>query len=234
MAHNSREAVSRADGGNQAVDKAVQQMKGVEDTVRTSADIVGKLGERSQEIGQIVDTITGIADQTNLLALNAAIEAARAGEAGRGFAVVADEVRKLAEASQESAGRISSLIQSIQQDTTAAVDSMQAGHTQVAEGAKSVEGLKANFREIVDLVEHTSAQMQEIAASIAGVSEDSAAMERNIGELDQSSQQIAEDMEGVANSTAERKASAREIAKASNALAQQAQKMQEALMVFKV
>ena len=234
VAHNSREAVSRADGGNQAVDKAVQQMKGVEDTVRTSADIVGKLGERSQEIGQIVDTITGIADQTNLLALNAAIEAARAGEAGRGFAVVAAEVRKLAEASQESAGRISSLIQSIQQDTTAAVDSMQAGHTQVAEGAKSVEGLKANFREIVDLVEHTSAQMQEIAASIAGVSEDSAAMERNIGELDQSSQQIAEDMEGVANSTAERKASAREIAKASNALAQQAQKMQEALMVFKV
>jgi len=234
VAHNSRRASERAGGGNQAVDTAVQQMKDVEGTVRTSADIVGKLGERSQEIGQIVDTITEIADQTNLLALNAAIEAARAGEAGRGFSVVADEVRKLAEASQEAAGRIAGLIQSIQQDTNAAVDSMQSGRTQVAEGAKAVEGLKQNFREITDLVDQTSAQMQEIAAAIAGVSQDTDAVKRNISELDISSQQIAQDMEGIAASTEERKTSAQEIAKASNALAQQAQRMQEAIRVFKL
>lgn len=234
VAHNSRQASERADGGNQAVDTAVRQMRDVEGTVSTSADIVGKLGERSQEIGQIVDTITEIADQTNLLALNAAIEAARAGEAGRGFAVVADEVRKLAEASQQAAGRIASLIQSIQADTTAAVDSMQAGRTQVAEGAQAVESLKETFREITTLVEQTSAQMQEIAASIAGVSQDTDAVQRNIKELDISSQQIAQDMEGVASTTEERKASAQEIAKASSSLAQQAQRMQEALLVFKL
>ena len=86
------------------------------------------LGDRSQEVGQIVDTISGIAGQTNLLALNAAIEAARAGEQGRGFAVVAEEVRKLAEQSQEAAKHIADLISHIQADTEDAVQAMQEGN----------------------------------------------------------------------------------------------------------
>ena len=234
VAQNSRRASERADGGNQAVDGAVQQMENVAATVRQSADIVSKLGERSQEIGQIVDTITEISDQTNLLALNAAIEAARAGEAGRGFAVVADEVRKLAEASQQSAGRIASLIESIQADTADAVQSMQAGRTQVANGAKAVEGLKDNFREITELVDQTSAQMQEIAASIAGVSNDSGEVQGEIEQLDSISQHISTDMESIAASTEERRTSAKDIAEASSALATQAQRMQDALQVFKL
>jgi len=93
-----------------AVEKAITQMGHIEESVIRSAHVVAKLGERSKQIGQIVDTISGIAGQTNLLALNAAIEAARAGEQGRGFAVVAEEVRKLAEQSQDAAKQIPSII----------------------------------------------------------------------------------------------------------------------------
>ena len=105
VAEQSTQAVGKAAEGGKAVEEAVSQMIQVEDTVITSAEVVAKLGERSQEIGQIVGTISGIAVQTNLLALNAAFEAARAGEQGRGFAVVAEEVRKLAEQSRKQPRR---------------------------------------------------------------------------------------------------------------------------------
>ena len=103
VAGNSAKSAEVAQDGSKAVEKAISQMENIENTVTRSSQVVTKLGERSKEIGQIVDTISGIAGQTNLLALNAAIEAARAGEQGRGFAVVAEEVRKLAEQSQEAA-----------------------------------------------------------------------------------------------------------------------------------
>ena len=96
-------------------------MANIEKTVANSVAVVTKLGERSKEIGQIVENISGIAGQTNLLALNAAIEAARAGEQGRSFAVVAEEVRKLAEQSQEAAKQIANLIGEIQGDTDKAL-----------------------------------------------------------------------------------------------------------------
>ncbi|MBQ9377618.1 MAG: methyl-accepting chemotaxis protein, partial [Schwartzia sp.] len=125
VAQRSEAAAEHAGAGSEAIRESVGQIRSVESTVQASSAMVDKLGERSQEIGQIVETISGIADQTNLLALNAAIEAARAGEHGRGFAVVAEEVRKLAEQSGQAAHQISDLIRSIQDDTKAAVDSMQ-------------------------------------------------------------------------------------------------------------
>lgn len=121
-------------------------MKNITEQVSVSAQVVGNLGKRSDEIGQIVETISGIAAQTNLLALNAAIEAARAGEQGRGFAVVADEVRKLAEQSAEAAANISKLIITIQQDTNSAVESIENGNRGVKDGMESVMATGEAFR----------------------------------------------------------------------------------------
>lgn len=129
---------SSANAGKTKVDISIEMMKNIEKQVGSSAKVIGELGKRSDEIGQIVETISGIADQTNLLALNAAIEAARAGEHGKGFAVVADEVRKLAEQSGSAATTIGKRIALIQADTESAVAAIEQGTRSVAEGTQSV------------------------------------------------------------------------------------------------
>ena len=234
VAENSQQASRRAQHGVQSVEAAVQQMQDVEQTVQSSAAIVDKLGERSHEIGQIVDTISEIADQTNLLALNAAIEAARAGEYGRGFAVVADEVRKLAEQSQDAAQRIAELINRIQQDTNAAVGSMQTGRDKVVEGTASVAGLKENFGEIVQLIGNIAGEIQGISDSMRSVSGDTERITSSVDQLSKHSQNISNEMQSVSAATEEQTASAQDIAQASDSLAHLAQELQTAIQVFKL
>ncbi len=166
VAVQSAQAAEKAKDGDKAVEQAVLKMNQIETTVTTSAQVVAKLGERSKEIGQIVDTISGIAGQTNLLALNAAIEAARAGEQGRGFAVVAEEVRKLAEQSQVAAEKIAGLIGEIQGDTDKAVVAMDNGTQEVRTGSEVVNTAGAAFREIANLVTEVSGQVKEISAAM--------------------------------------------------------------------
>lgn len=234
VAAQSAQAADKAVAGGNAVAKAVTQMGNIEGTVNTSAKVVMKLGERSKEIGQIVDTISGIAGQTNLLALNAAIEAARAGEQGRGFAVVAEEVRKLAEQSQEAAKKIAELIGEIQADTDRAVLAMNDGTREVKTGAEVVNAAGAAFREIADLVTQVSGQVKEISASIQQMASGSQQIVGSVTTIDKLSKKSAGESQSVSAATEEQLASMEEIASSSQALAILAQDLQVAVGKFKV
>lgn len=142
---------------------ASQKIESLADTVRRSAEQVENLGQRSEEITRVTDVIKEIADQTNLLALNAAIEAARAGEQGRGFAVVADEVRKLAERTAKATQEIGSMTQSIQSETQIAVEGMRSGAQQVAEGVQLVNATEESLRQINVEMSRTTEMVGEIS-----------------------------------------------------------------------
>lgn len=234
VAEQSAQAADKAKAGGQSVDQAVNQMVRVEATVNTSAGVVAKLGERSKEIGQIVDTISGIAGQTNLLALNAAIEAARAGEQGRGFAVVAEEVRKLAEQSQEAAGKIAQMIGEIQGDTDKAVLAMNDGTREVKTGAEVVTVAGNAFREIVELVSQVSGQVREISAAIQQMAGGSQQIVGAVKKIDGLSKASASEAQSVSAATEEQLASMEEIASSSQTLAKLAQDLQAEVAKFRV
>ena len=231
---NVVESHKQALDGSDAIEEAVNKIISVEEIVNSSTATVDKLGKRSQEIGQIVETISGIADQTNLLALNAAIEAARAGEHGRGFAVVADEVRKLAEESQSAAKRITDLIAAIQSDTIDAVDSMQKGNEAVKEGTTSVGQLKESFDRILEASDAVAEKAKGMSSDLNVVSNDTENVHTRSNKISENSRQVAADMESVSAAAEEQSAAAGEIASASEALSQLAHSLQTAVGEFKV
>lgn len=234
VADHAAKTAEKATDGNSAVEKVVIQMNKIEETVSTSAQVVTKLGERSHEIGQIVDTISGIAGQTNLLALNAAIEAARAGEQGRGFAVVAEEVRKLAEQSQEAAKKIAELIGEIQEDTDKAVVAMNDGTREVETGAEVVNATGTAFREITELVTQVSGQVKEISAAIQQMASGSQRIVNSVKRIDELSKTSAGESQSVSAASEEQLASMEEIASSSEALAKLAQDLQVAVAKFRI
>jgi methyl-accepting chemotaxis protein len=230
----AEKTASAANQGDKAVSAAVSQMESIEKSVSSSAQVVMKLGERSKEIGQIVDTISGIAGQTNLLALNAAIEAARAGEQGRGFAVVAEEVRKLAEQSQEAAKQIASLISEIQRETESAVFAMNDGTREVKVGADVVNHAGTAFKEIVSLIGEVSSQVREISAAIQQMASGSQQIVTSVRDIDRISKDAAGQTQTVSAATQEQSASMEEIAASSQALARMAEELQGAVREFSV
>ena len=234
VAEQSSQAASKANEGNKAVNRAVIQMKQIEQTVQTSAQAVAELEERSKEIGQIVATISGIAEQTNLLALNAAIEAARAGEQGRGFAVVAEEVRKLAEQSQEATKHIASLISEIQGDTNKAVLTMDDGTREVKLGAEVVDAAGHAFGEIVVMVTQVSDQVREISSAIDQMAIGSQQIVESVNRIDDLSKKATEESQTVSAATEEQSASMEEIASSSQSLANLAMDLREAVNSFRV
>lgn len=234
VADHSAQAADKAKEGGKTLEKAVSQMRNIENTVNTSAKVVAKLGERSKEIGQIVDTISGIAGQTNLLALNAAIEAARAGDQGKGFAVVAEEVRKLAEQSQEAAKQIAELIGEIQGDTDKAVVAMDEGTREVKTGAEVVNAAGSAFREIAELVTQVSGQVKEISAAIQQMAGGSQQIVGSVRKIDGLSKATAGESQTVSAAAQEQLASMEEIASSSEALSQLAQELQAAVAKFHV
>lgn len=234
LSTDSNQAATKADHGNQAVERAVNQMDQIRNTVSESGQVVTKLGEKSEEIGHIVDVIAGISGQTNLLALNAAIEAARAGEQGRGFAVVADEVRKLAEQSQNAAQQIAELIKTIQLDTEHAVAAMNAGIQEVTTGTDVVHAAGASFQEIIQVVNHLSEGVTHISADIERVAAGTHTIVNAADTMETLSRKSAGEAQHFSAASEEQRTSMKEISSASQFLAELAQELQSEVSKFKV
>jgi methyl-accepting chemotaxis protein len=193
----STKASEVAQKGGDSAQVALQKMREIQAVVDGATEIVRKLGERTKEIHQIVNVITNIAQQTNLLALNAAIEAARAGEHGRGFAVVADEVRKLAEGSGRAASQISVLVDQIETETRRAVDQMENGAKDVSVGATVIDSALASLEDIAATIQQTAAMVQEITAA---TEEQKASAEKIVQAVDDVAK-IAEDTSAASEET---------------------------------
>lgn len=216
------------------VEGAVEQMKLIQTSVTQSAAVITELGEESDRIGKIVDTISSIAAQTNLLALNAAIEAARAGEHGRGFAVVADEVRKLAEQSSESAGEIAGLITSIQEKSQKAVAVMQEGVGRVEAGTKVVQDSGASFNEIAEMVRKVVEASQEMDNIVNALNENTKTIGGAIQTVAVKSSSVSSEAESVSAASEELTATMSEIESSSGVLAEMAKDMLKSVENFKM
>ena len=168
------DAIGQAsDEGKKQMTQTTRSMTNIQQSAQRSRDVMADLANATTKITQIVDLISDIAEQTNLLALNAAIEAARAGEHGRGFAVVADEVRKLAEMTQQAAGEIRTITDTIHSETAAAAEAIDAGNLEIAEGAEVLAQTQANFESITSLIEGLMPLMNRIARATEELQEGS-------------------------------------------------------------
>ena len=224
----------KATEGNSFVQSTVEQMNSIAQTVQQTGEIVGKLGERSKEIGNIVEIISNISGQTNLLALNAAIEAARAGEHGRGFAVVAEEVRKLAEESQNASQKISDLIQSIQEETSQAVASMEEGRREAEKGKENVTATGESFSEILTMIGDVKKASLAVSERVLQLRENMGSIVDGMGEVDTSAKGIGSESQNVSAATEEQAAGMEEIASSSRSLANMANDLQTETDKFKV
>jgi methyl-accepting chemotaxis protein len=232
--HISQEASQFALQGEEATAQAVAKISEVRQAIETLATSVAMLGDRSQEIGKIVDVITTIADQTNLLSLNAAIEAARAGESGRGFSVVAEEVRKLAEGSGKAAEQIGELIKEVQRETAKAVQYMQVGTQEVALGTEVVGRTGEVLRQINDAVSRTSILADEIAKAMGEQRERTASVDRAMHDIAAVVEENAASAEETAAAAEEQTACMQEVSSSAQDLADMAHRLESSVQIFKL
>ncbi|WP_458413682.1 methyl-accepting chemotaxis protein [Schinkia sp. CFF1] len=230
LAHHT---TALAEIGGQSVADTVNQMNSIHGSVNESNAMIESLYERSREVSSILDVITGIADQTNLLALNAAIEAARAGEHGRGFAVVADEVRKLAEQSQQSAKEILAIVDGIQKDTESSVQIMARVMDDVKVGVKVSNEAIEKFDQILQSTKEITPQMEEVSVIAQQMSAAVKEVTATINDLAVIAKDNSVTAEEVAASTEEQMASMQEITAAANTLSEKAEELTLVILKFK-
>jgi len=202
-AKSSREATELANQGGNVVTEAIEGMNKIASSVNESAQTIEELGTRSVQIGDIIKVINDIASQTNLLALNAAIEAARAGEQGRGFAVVADEVRKLAERTATATNEISEMIQGFQEDIQKAVASMQTGTIEVESGVELSNHAGESLHKIVESARSVTDMVEQIASAVEEQSSTGEVVASNVESVAGLTHQTAENSEESSQSTQE-------------------------------
>ena len=195
----ARHSVDVAHKGGEAVRRTIDGMNAIRETIQETSKRIKRLGESSQEIGNIVELISDIAEQTNILALNASIQASMAGEAGRGFAVVADEVQRLAERAATATKQIDVLVRTIQTDTNEAVVSMERSTTDVVGGALLAENAGAALQEI----EQVSNQIASLVQNISGSSRSQSAAAQNIARNTQVLREISAQTTEATNATAQ-------------------------------
>ena len=173
----ARQSLQAAESGLQAVQNAIGGMNSIRDQIQDTSKRIKRLGESSQEIGEITDLISDITEQTNVLALNAAIQAASAGEAGRGFSVVAEEVQRLAERSADATRQISALVKAIQTDTQDAIGAMERSTQGVVEGAKlsdnagtaltEIDRVSRRVAELIEQISDSASREATLASDVA-------------------------------------------------------------------
>lgn len=218
--------------GKQLMVQSTQQMATINDIVLDSVKKVEGLNAQSAEISKLVSVIDEISNQTNLLALNAAIEAARAGEHGKGFAVVADEVRKLAEQVQFSVTDISTIVHRIQNETGTVTNSLQAGYEEVRKGTAQLDQTNSTFDQISQAVEDMNDNINVISQNLTKISQHSEAINGSIDEMASISQESAAGVEQTTATVEETAATMDEISKSANQLAEMAEELNTQLQKF--
>jgi methyl-accepting chemotaxis protein len=225
---------SSAKSGEASVKESSLKIMSIEETMANSSSTVKSLGKKSDEITKIINTITGIAEQTNLLALNAAIEAARAGEHGRGFAVVADEVRKLAEQSQSAAKEVSRIVNSIQSEVNTVIEQNKEGVQAVISG---VEISNETTRSLQKILEHTNVTTEVIAEMVSQI-EQTLLLSKDVANSFAAVSEIAEitasHSETTAAASEEGSAAMEEVTASASELSKQSENLRELISNFKI
>jgi methyl-accepting chemotaxis protein len=201
--NSSAQAATAAKQGGEVVEQTLSTMRSIAESSRTVASRIGELGKSSEEIGKIVAVIDDLADQTNLLALNAAIEAARAGEQGRGFAVVADEVRKLAERTTQATQGIGTMIESIQNETRNAVQAIELGSRDVQIGVEKTTASGTALKEIIAMAEQVGDTIAQIASAATEQSSATEQVNMNVAQIASLTQGASAAAEETAKACAE-------------------------------